>query len=232
MAKALADVVLKCKALEKLFLTGGESSYFKADLLPALAALATNTSLKVLDISDNSAGDDCMHALAISLNSNTSLVKLSFDGNHPSSKGLAMLAAGLTRNKSVYDVKLPERDAANVLKNDVRSAPSVNKAIADMRAARTRNQKTAQAEKRKAELEQRASDASDARERSSQSSSSSSSAKATKAAAPPRSFGSKGASTEGAAADEHETDEDVGDVDALLARASVRFIIPLAFENG
>ena len=61
MARALGDVVLRCSGLEKLYLSGGDGSGFKGDLVPAMAALEKNASIEVLDISNNACGDDALH---------------------------------------------------------------------------------------------------------------------------------------------------------------------------
>lgn len=143
MAKSLADVVRSCASLERLYLTGGEGSFFKADLLPALAELANNTSLTVLDISNNQCGDDSLQALAHSLVLNQTLYKLVFDQNAASPTAIHALVKAMDSNRTLCNVEYPKKDCAMVVRQNAAEADAMSKALKDMRATITRNLKAA-----------------------------------------------------------------------------------------
>jgi len=146
MARSLAEVVLKCGALERLTLAGGDGSHFKADLLPALAALGSNSSLKVLDVVNNHCGDDAIQALAGSLTVNQTLQKVALDGNSASATAVKALAESLTRNTTLHTCDLPRRDAALAARNLTtdKERADLSKAMKDMKQALQRNYRTQQ----------------------------------------------------------------------------------------
>lgn len=135
MADALAEVIVKCSALEKLYLSGGEGSMLRADLLPALAALEKNRRLRVLDISNNGCGDTCFKALATSLAHTTSLVQILFDGNKLSALALECCANLCTQNEVLEDVKLPEHNARSIITRGGADAVIARKALMTISAA-------------------------------------------------------------------------------------------------
>lgn len=149
MAKALADVIRCCTALERLYLTGGDGSYFKGDLLPALFELQSNKTLLVLDISNNQCGDDAIQALADALSLNETLRALYFDCNLASANTIKHIAKELDRNHTLYDVSLPVRDSAAAVRNLASDAERValNKALKDMKAIVERNLQLARVER-------------------------------------------------------------------------------------
>ncbi|KAK7254501.1 hypothetical protein SO694_00011256 [Aureococcus anophagefferens] len=140
MARALGDVVLRCSGLEKLYLSGGDGSGFKGDLVPAMAALEKNASIEVLDISNNACGDDALQALAFALPSNQTLLKLGLDGNGASPAALKALAEAMARNRSLVDMRVPERDAGLVATRGG-DGDTAKRAIVAMKAALQRNAK-------------------------------------------------------------------------------------------
>ena len=140
MARALGDVVLRCSGLEKLYLSGGDGSGFKGDLVPAMAALEKNASIEVLDISNNACGDDALQALAFALPSNQTLLKLSLDGNGASPAALKALAEAMARNRSLVDMRVPERDAGLVATRGG-DGDTAKRALVAMKAALQRNAK-------------------------------------------------------------------------------------------
>ena len=140
MARALGDVVLGCSGLEKLYLSGGDGSGFKGDLVPAMAALEKNASIEVLDISNNACGDDALQALAFALPSNQTLLKLSLDGNGASPAALKALAEAMARNRSLVDMRVPERDAGLVATRGG-DGDTAKRALVAMKAALQRNAK-------------------------------------------------------------------------------------------
>lgn len=143
MAKSMADVIRSCASLERLYLTGGDGSFFKADLLPALAELASNASLTVLDISNNQCGDDALQALAHSLVLNQTLYKLVFDQNAASPTAIHALVKAMDSNQTLCDVDYPKKDCATAVRQNAAEADAMSKALKDMRAAINRNLKAA-----------------------------------------------------------------------------------------
>lgn len=150
MAKALADVIRFCTALERLYLTGGDGSYFKGDLIPALYELQSNKTLLVLDISNNQCGDEAINTLSAALPVNDTLRALYFDCNVASGNAIRHIAKELERNRTLYDVSLPVRDSAAAGRNLASDAERVklNKALKDMKAIVERNLQIAIAERR------------------------------------------------------------------------------------
>ena len=143
MAKALADVILKCTALERLNLTGGDGSYYKADLLPMLAAIGSNKTLTILDVSHNHAGDDAILALSASLAVNQSLTKLALDGNSASHLAVKALGESLHKNHTLHSCDLPRRDTALAARNLTTDKERMDlaKSIQDMKVVLLRNRR-------------------------------------------------------------------------------------------
>ena len=146
MARSLADVVLKCLALERLTLAGGDGSHFKADLLPALAALGKNATIRVLDVGNNHCGDDALQALAGSLSVNQTLQKLAVDGNSASASAIRSLAESLQKNQVLHTCDLPRKDTALAARNLTtdKERADLAKAMKDMKQALQRNYRAAQ----------------------------------------------------------------------------------------
>lgn len=80
----------------------------------AVAALAFNHSLQVLDISGNECGDALAHTLGSVLRVNNSLQVLFWDDNFTTVDGFFRFYDGLVHNQTLVMVQMPIRDTRRV----------------------------------------------------------------------------------------------------------------------
>eukprot|EP01116_Phalansterium_solitarium_P004867 TRINITY_DN1604_c1_g3_i1.p1 TRINITY_DN1604_c1_g3~~TRINITY_DN1604_c1_g3_i1.p1 ORF type:complete len:955 (-),score=337.75 TRINITY_DN1604_c1_g3_i1:456-3320(-) len=96
--------------LESLELEGGSKSELKNDILPLILALATNDSLKSLNISGHQFGNKGASALGKALQTNQKLTSLRWDNNLTTAPGFQIFYLGLKRSRTLKEMPLPLMD--------------------------------------------------------------------------------------------------------------------------
>ncbi|ELR15193.1 myosinI binding protein, putative [Acanthamoeba castellanii str. Neff] len=90
----------------------------KTDILPFIYSLATNDTLKELDISGNAMGDKGGIALGKAFQINRTLKSLIWDRNGTRYAGFLGLKNGLERNNVLVNMPVPVFDISDLLKNE------------------------------------------------------------------------------------------------------------------
>eukprot|EP00005_Dracoamoeba_jomungandri_P006058 CAMPEP_0174261770 /NCGR_PEP_ID=MMETSP0439-20130205/12128_1 /TAXON_ID=0 /ORGANISM="Stereomyxa ramosa, Strain Chinc5" /LENGTH=1142 /DNA_ID=CAMNT_0015346331 /DNA_START=77 /DNA_END=3505 /DNA_ORIENTATION=+ len=109
------------------------------DLLTFIYALATNDTLKFLDISGHYLGDKAGIALGKALQTNRSLVGLVWDRNATKLAGLKGFKVGLERNTVLKDVPLPILDIGDCLSTRGADQAKIQAAVSEISLALARN---------------------------------------------------------------------------------------------
>ena len=125
--------------LESLSIAGAPKLELKTDILPLLAVLGTNTSLKALDISGNQIGSKGASALGKMLQTNDTLSTLKWDNNGTPLAGFVSFNMGLKRNYTLKTMPVPIQDVSNALK-EANNPKSLMDIIAKMESHISRNQ--------------------------------------------------------------------------------------------
>jgi len=124
-----------CK-IDKLSVAGGPKSELKLDILPFFYALATNETLKYLDVSGHQFGNKGAAALGKALQTNHCLETLKWDLNLTTLQGFYAFHVGLKRNRSVKNMPLPINDISASLKE----SPEVIEVVTKIEQSILRNQ--------------------------------------------------------------------------------------------
>jgi len=102
--------------LESLNISGGKGSELKTDLTPFIYALATNETLKSVDVSGHQMGNRGGFCLGKAIQTNATLETLKWDHNATTLQGFQSFAIGLSRNLTIKNVPLPINDISGALK--------------------------------------------------------------------------------------------------------------------
>jgi len=97
-------------AIEALHLTAKSSHPLKNDIFPFIAILGSNSLLTELDITGHQIANKGAIQLAKSLQTNSSLVKVMWDGNQTGLMGFKNIKYALTMNKTLKYFPLPVAD--------------------------------------------------------------------------------------------------------------------------
>jgi len=135
----LIELVCSDCPLEKLDLSASRSeNELKLDLLPFIYALATNDSIKELNISGHGLGDKGGIALGKALQTNRTLKSLIWDRNGTRLPGFTAFKVGLERNNVLTSMPLPIFDISDTLKTH--PANEVQQTVNLISAAISRNE--------------------------------------------------------------------------------------------
>jgi len=111
---------------------GVPSSALKEDLIYLIDALASNRSIKKLDISHHHVGPELGVSLAKMLQTNWTLTHLRFDGNDTNASSLKLILSGLQRNTTLQVMPVPLVDLMSILKQSSNEAEEVTKIVEEM----------------------------------------------------------------------------------------------------
>jgi len=124
--------------LESLNVSGGKGRELKLEIVPFLYALATNETLKSVDISGHQMGNRGAFCLGKAIQTNDSLETLKWDTNGTTLQGFQSFAIGLSRNHSLKSMPLPINDVSAALKGS--EAQGVSDSINHIERLLSRNQ--------------------------------------------------------------------------------------------
>lgn len=124
--------------LESLNVSGGKGSELKLEIVPFLYALATNETLKTVDISGHQMGNKGAFCLGKAIQTNDSLESLKWDNNGTTLQGFQSFAIGLSRNHSLKNMTLPINDISAALKGS--EAQALSDSISHIERLLSRNQ--------------------------------------------------------------------------------------------
>jgi Ran GTPase-activating protein (RanGAP) involved in mRNA processing and transport len=134
----LIELISSEAPIEKLDLSASrKDNELGTDLLPFIYALATNDSLKSLNISGHKMGDKGGIAIGKALQTNRHLKALEWDDNNTNLAGFVGFNVGLERNTVLINCPLPVNDVASAMKSP---SHALSKAILAVEAAIFRNQ--------------------------------------------------------------------------------------------
>ncbi|PRP83601.1 leucine-rich repeat-containing protein [Planoprotostelium fungivorum] len=125
-------------ALESLSIAGGLKSELRTDVLPLIYALATNNTLKSIDISGHLMGNKGAAALGKALQTNETLDTLRWDGNATTAVGFSSFLIGLKRNFTLKSMVVPIYDIGNALKGA--EVQDITRSVSEMEKLMIRNQ--------------------------------------------------------------------------------------------
>jgi len=127
--------------LESLNISGGKGSELKHDLTPFIYALATNETLKSVDVSGHQMGNRGGFCLGKAIQTNETLDTLKWDHNATTLQGFQSFCIGLSRNLTIKNVPLPINDISAALKGN--EAQQVSEVINHIERFILRNQSPA-----------------------------------------------------------------------------------------
>ncbi|KAL6075869.1 putative MyosinI binding protein [Balamuthia mandrillaris] len=141
MIDALVELVCSENPLERLDLsTNISGNELKNDLLPFIYALATNDTLKHLNVSGHAMGDKGGIALGKALQTNRSLQSLEWDRNGTRLPGFQGFRTGLERNTVLVYMTVPIIDVSDLLKAEGHSSQAaIHEIVSEISAAIARN---------------------------------------------------------------------------------------------
>lgn len=118
MLESLSNLLSSECPIECLVLAGGPKSQLKGELVSLIYDLATNDSLLELDVSGQAMGNRGAVALGKTLQTNNTLVTLSWDDNLTTLGGFQSFKTGIERNHSLKVMSLPILDIAAAIRTD------------------------------------------------------------------------------------------------------------------
>jgi len=101
--------------IESLYIAGSPKAALRADLMPLIFSLMTNSSLKLLDITGNQIGNAAALGLSKVLQTNSTLESLYWDENGTSFFGFQIFKVGLSRNSTLKTMPLPILDITAIV---------------------------------------------------------------------------------------------------------------------
>eukprot|EP01114_Cavostelium_apophysatum_P024573 TRINITY_DN965_c0_g1_i1.p1 TRINITY_DN965_c0_g1~~TRINITY_DN965_c0_g1_i1.p1 ORF type:complete len:960 (+),score=342.73 TRINITY_DN965_c0_g1_i1:143-3022(+) len=135
---SIANLINSECPIESLNLSAPKGAELKNDLIPFLYALATNESLKSLDISGNQIGNKGAVALGKAIQTNESLETLKWDNNLTTLAGFQGFNNGLRRNHTLKNMPMPINDISTGLRGG--EAQGISEIVNQMERHIMRNQ--------------------------------------------------------------------------------------------
>ncbi|KYR02674.1 RasGTPase-activating protein [Tieghemostelium lacteum] len=117
---ALSNYISSSTTLESLIMKGGQKTnqQLQRDIVPFLLSLGSTFTLKHLDISWHSIGNQGAISLAKALYQNKSITNLVWDNNNVGSLGYANIKNSLKQNYTIKEMNIPIYDITEIYKYD------------------------------------------------------------------------------------------------------------------